>query len=129
MMTARESAPGVITLTIVARAYGQAGEHWRNTLSGPDNGGYGRIYIERSDAEARRRMHTAGLRSYYRGQVGANIDECPGAMFIWTAPKAPSTEAVDAIDNQALGRDMGRALRPFQPTSTGDMWEVRFLFL
>lgn len=128
MIKATESK-GVITLQIVTGVYGQAGQHWKSVLNGPNNGGYGKIYIDRKGASTRRRWHTADLHSYYQKVPAINIDECPGAMFIWTTAKMVDVEAVDAIDNQKLGRDMGLALRPFQQTNPKDLWEVRFKFM
>lgn len=46
-----------------------------------------------------------------RPGVVANLDECPGAIFGWSGKKEAHVEALDAIDNQALGRDIGAALR------------------
>lgn len=119
---------GVVDVTIVAAHYGDAGGHWKRTLEGPKHNGYGRMFIQRSDSARRRRWHTDDPRQWYVGEKGVNQDECPGAMFIWTTLKAVHVEAVDAIDNQRLGRDMGRALRPYQD-GNGDMWEIRFHFV
>ncbi len=123
-----EIQPGVLQMTIRTAAYGQAGIHWRRVLSGASHGGYGKIYIQRFGANQRRYMSCYELRDYYRGEKGANLDECPGAMFIWTAGKAAHVEALDAIDNQNLGRAMGLALRPYKQRDEKDLWEVRFRF-
>lgn len=104
-------SPGVVNVTIRASAYGQAGEHWRKVLTGPNHGGYGKIFIQRFGANLRRYLSCYELRDYYRGAQGANLDECPGAMFIWTSHKPADVEAIDAIDNQKLGRELGNALR------------------
>jgi hypothetical protein len=66
---------------------------------------------------------------HFQGEKGINQDECPGAMFIWTTLKDPSVEAVDALHNQALGRDLGRALQPYEQRSPLDLWEVTFRFM
>jgi len=129
MVMAREDRPGVVEVTIVAKSYGQAGEHWRRVLDGPRHGGYGQIYIQRFGANERRYWSCYSLRDYYRGSVGANLDECPGAMFIWTGEKEADVEAIDAIDNQALGRDMGMALRVYPQRDANDLWEVLFRFV
>ena len=116
---------GVIEITIVTSAYGQAGDHWRSVLE-RSSSRFGRIYIQRAGAAERRRWHTAGNYEWYRGEQGANQDECPGAMFIWTRDVAPHVEAVDAIDNQNLGRDMKNALRRYRDAQ---MWQVKFRFI
>ena len=129
MITTREIKPGVVEVTIRAASYGQAGTHWRMTLSGPNHGGFGKIYIQRFGANKRRYWSCYELRDYYRGNPGANLDECPGAMFIWTSNKQASVEAIDAIDNQSLGRDIGAALRKYPQATERDLWEVLFRFL
>ena len=50
-------------------------------------------------------------------------------MFIWTAVKEADVEAIDAIDNQKLGRNLGTALRPFAQNDEKDLWEVQFRFV
>lgn len=125
---AEEIRPGVIEILIHTQYYGQAGVHWERVLNGHDNNGYGHIYIQREGAEQRRYWHTRGPRSSYQGNKGIDQDECPGAMFIWTALKYPSVEAVDSIDNQKLGRDMGLALRQYRQGDSDDLWEVTFKF-
>jgi|SRR3954471_21507073 hypothetical protein len=125
---ATEIRPGVVQVTINATYYGDAGAHWKRTLAGPLNGGYGKIYIQRDQRKRRQYWHTTGPRVNYRGEPGINQDECPGAMFIWTAIKYPSVEAVDAIHNQNLGRDLGRVLQSFGQTAPSDLWEVIFFF-
>jgi hypothetical protein len=130
MISATESKPGVITLTIVTAAYGDAGEHWRRVLDKPSHGGYGRIYVERAGARARRRDACWELSGLHRGNPACNLDECPGAMFIWAnADVAAHVEPLDADANQRLGRAMGAALRPFKQVTPKDLWEVEFRFL
>ncbi len=128
MILTSENPPGVVTVTIRVSAYGQAGEHWRDVLSGPNHGGYGKIYIQRFGANLRRYLSCYELRDYYRGVTGANLDECPGAMFIWTTDKPADVEAIDAIDNQKLGRKLGNELRKYPQVDERDLWEVRFRF-
>ena len=128
MILTSENPPGVVTVTIRVSAYGQAGEHWRDVLSGPNHGGYGKIYIQRFGANLRRYLSCYELRDYYRGVTGANLDECPGAMFIWTTDKPADVEAIDAIDNQKLGRELGNELRKYPQADERDLWEVRFRF-
>lgn len=128
MITTTEIKPGVIQVLIRTAAYGQAGEHWKQTLGGPNHKGYGRIFIMRFGADKRRYQNCYPLSSYFRGQKGANLDECPGAMFIWTGQKDASVEAIDAIDNQHLGRELGRALKKYPQPTEEDLWEVKFKF-
>ena len=129
MITTREVRPGIVEVLIPIALYGQAGTHWHEVLSGPNHGGYGKIYIQRFGAKERRNSACYDLRGYYRGNPGANVDECPGAMFIWTGVKEAHVEAIDAIDNQTLGRDLGAALRKYPQASERDLWEVRFRFV
>jgi hypothetical protein len=124
-----EIRPGVLQIRIHAASYGQAGEHWKAVLDKPRQGGYGRIYIQRFGADGRRRDACWEQRGDYRGCAGANLDECPGAMFIWTEAKKADVEAIDAIDNQTLGRHLRLALKPFSQASAADLWEVEFRFL
>jgi hypothetical protein len=128
MIRVREVRPGVVEVTIATRDYGQAGEHWRRVLGGRNHGGYGQIYSQRFGANQRRYWSCYELRGVYRGNPGANLDECPGAMFVWTGDKEADVEALDAIDNQTLGRDMGHALRRFEQRDERDLWEVVFRF-
>ena len=129
MILTKEITPGKIEITIFTAVYGQAGKHWKGTLSGPQNGGYGKIYIQRFGAQKRRYCHIRDNYSYYKGEKGANQDECPGAMFIWSSSKEPSVEAIDAIDNQKLGRELGNALRKYKQKTEEDLWEVKFTFI
>lgn len=128
MITTKELRPGVVQVSIHAASYGQAGAHWRQVL-GRNHGGYGKIYIQRFGANRRRYMSCYELRGYYSGNAGANLDECPGAMFIWTSGKAADVEAIDAVDNQAFGRALGSALRKFPQRNERDLWQVVFRFV
>ena len=76
LISIRERA-GVITVIIPVREYGQAGEHWKQVLGRLNHGGYGRIFIQRFGANQRRYENCYGLRDYWRGNKGANLDECP----------------------------------------------------
>jgi hypothetical protein len=128
----RELSPGVITIRINARQYGDAGRHWQRALGGPNHGGFGRIYLQREGAHMRRRWHTAGPRADYSGPGegrALNPDEAPGASMIWEADLPPSVEMVDAVHNQALGRDIGNALRQFPQNDPNDLWEIVFEFI
>jgi len=130
MIQANEIRPGVVEVLIHVAPYGQAGAHWRRVLAGSSHNGYGRIFIQRFGANQRRYWHCYGPGDWYKGERGANMDECPGAMFIWPySLKDPSVEAVDAVDNQRLGRDMGQALRRFSQVDANDLWEVVFRFV
>ena len=129
-ITTRSVRPGVVEITIVAKHYGMAGAHWKRTLSGPRHGGFGRIFIQRWGVNRRRYDSCYDLRGVYRGNPGVNIDECPGAMFIWDGPRFhASIEPIDPIDNQKLGRELGHALRQFEQKTEADLWEVQFRFL
>ena len=129
MITTREIQPGVVEVTIRAAAYGQAGAHWRQVLGGANHNGYGRIYIQRHGTNQRRYLSCYELRDYYKGERGANLDECPGAMFIWSGGRVAHVEALDAIDNQKLGRELGAALRAYPQATPLDLWEVVFRFV
>jgi hypothetical protein len=126
MVTAREIVPGVVEVVIHYRAYGDAGQHWKKVL-GRANHGYGQIYIERFGADARRRDNIWPMKGLYKGQP-ADLDECPGAMFIWTGDEEASVEPVFYFNNRALGSDLGYALSPFEQRSRDMLWEVRFRF-
>lgn len=128
---ALEIRDGVVEVTILTSFYEEAGEHWRRVLSGPRHGGYRRIFIQRDGANRRRYLACYDLRGFYIAQP-VNIDECPGAMFIWETKKDASIQPVLAINNQQLGRDMGIELRQFhQKGEHGflDLWEVQFRFI
>lgn len=129
MITTIEIRPGVIEVVIQTNMYGDAGQHWKDTLSGPNHGGYGKIYIQRFGIEERRKDSLWELKPYYKGEgIHINLDEAPGAMFIYTANKAVSVEALDAVSNQKLGRELGNALRKFKQNSENELWEVIFRF-
>jgi hypothetical protein len=50
--------------------------------------------------------------------------------MIWDGPEDyPSVDALDAIDNQALGRDMGNAFRQFRQADPNELWELVFEFV
>ena len=130
MIITREIRPGCVEIVIAVSAYGQAGGHWQRVLSGPNHNGYGRIFIQRYGANQRSSWHCYGPGDWYKGTEGGNMDECPGAMFIWPfSLQEPDVEAVDAVDNQKLGRDLGRALRAYPQTDQNDLWEVVFQFV
>jgi hypothetical protein len=51
-------------------------------------------------------------------------------MFIWPfSLKDADVEAIDAIDNQKLGRALGSVLRPYAQDSPNELWEVSFKFV
>ena len=121
---------GVVTITIVTKAYGDAGQHWRDVLDKPNHGGYGKIYIQRDGAKQRRREACWSLNGLHAGNPAANLDECPGAMFIWSnAEKEADVEPLCADANQRFGRDMGAQLRKYAQQTPADLWEVKFKFL
>ena len=130
MITTREIRPGVVEVVIPATSYGQAGAHWRKVLDGPNHNGYGRLFIQRYGANQRRYWHCYAFGDWYKGEVGPNRDECPGAMFIWPYSLKPAdVDVVDAVDNQTLGRDLGAALRLYPQKDSNDLWEVVFRFV
>jgi len=130
VITAKEIRPGVVELSIVTAAYGDAGSHWKSVLDKPSHGGYGKVYIDRFDARARRRDSCWELSGLHAGNPGANLDECPGAMFIWSnSGKRADVEPLCADSNQRMGRDMGNALRKFPQKTRADLWEVVFRFV
>ncbi len=121
---------GVVTVTIITAVYGDAGRHWKDVLDKPNHGGYGKIYIQREGAEQRRREACWSLRGLHAGNPAANLDECPGAMFIWTnSGKEADVEPLCATANQKMGRELGQALQQFAQATPADLWEVKFRFL
>ena len=130
MINASELLPGVIQVTITTAGYGLTGLHWQRVLGTANHNGYGKVYIQRFGANRRRYEACYDLRGYYKGLPSVDIDECPGAMFIWSGPKFEAhTEPVDAFSNRALGSDLSRALSAYPQSSETDLWEVRFRFI
>jgi hypothetical protein len=84
-------APGVITVTIQRCAYPMVAEHWRQQLTGRNKRKWGKIYIDPDPGakRVRRSMALAPFEGLYKGEIGNNNDECPGAMFIWRPKKHP----------------------------------------
>jgi hypothetical protein len=134
-------APGVIQVTIQTSAYPMVGEHWRRQLSGANRKRWGKIFIDPDPkAKAQRRSIALGpFRGLYKGAVGNNNDECPGAMFIWETQRPSHVQPSDAKSNQDFGRDLYRALEHRVLKETGSLppkpikermawWEVRFEF-
>jgi len=73
-----------------------------------------------------------------RNASGTSPKACPQSRDgISTPPAAPiplvrrpgADYLADAIDNQTLGRDMGRALSKFPQETESDLWEVVFRFV
>lgn len=121
---------GVVTVTINTAFYGDAGKHWRDILDKPNHGGYGRIFIQRDGADQRRKDACWELKGLHAGNPAANLDECPGAMFIWSnSYKAADVEPLCATANQSLGRDIGLELRQYPQKTPADLWEVKFKFI
>ncbi len=133
--------PGLIVATVSVSAYPTVGEHWRQQLTGRNLKKWGRIFIDPAPGAAgqRRSIALAPFGSLYKGQVGANIDECPGAMFIWETQEPAHAFPTDARSNQDFGRDLYFALRHRVLSETGPCrrselkarlawWEVRFAF-
>jgi hypothetical protein len=116
-------------------------EHWRQQLSGKNKSKWGKIYIDPDPAakQQRRSIALAPFAGLYKGVPANNNDECPGAMFIWETQETSHVLPVDAIANQAFGRDLYRALEREVLRATSDQppkpirermawWEVRFSF-
>ena len=136
-------SPGVLAVNIRTAAYPGAADHWKAQLTGENAKKWGRIFIDPSAREGKQRrrdaLHPWG--DTYKGEAGANLDECPGAMFVWETQAIAHVEPVDARSNQDLGRDMYHALRrgirdAIDPSKASRMprrgemgwWEVRFRF-
>jgi hypothetical protein len=133
--------PGVIKVTIQTSAYPMVGDHWRQQLTGANAKKWGRIYIDPDPTakQQRRSIALGPFKGLYRGEVGNNNDECPGAMFIWETRDTAHVQPCDAKSNQDFGRDLYRALenRVLKETVSGPpkpiqermaWWEVRFEF-
>jgi hypothetical protein len=134
--------PGVIRVTVLLPGYPMVAEHWRQQLTGTNGAKWGKIYIDPAPGakEERRSIALAPFGSVYRGEKGNNLDECPGAMFIWETQEPAHVEPCDAISNQEFGRDLYYALRHRILHDTGPCpvsqvkkrmawWEVRFSFI
>jgi hypothetical protein len=90
-------------------------------------------------AKERRSMALPPFGSLYKGEKGNNLDECPGAMFIWDTQKTAHVQPCDALANQEFGRDLYFALAHRVLHETGPCprsqlkrrlawWEVQFVF-
>ena len=139
---AENVAPGVIKVTIEVAAYPMVAEHWRQQLTGQNKRKWGRIYIDPDPTakKDRRSIALAPFKGLYKGEVGNNNDECPGAMFIWETQETSHVQPLDAFSNQSFGRDLYRALErevmrataPWQSTPIHKRmawWEVQFAFV
>lgn len=106
------SAPGVISVTVQMSAYPMVAEHWKQQLTGRNKAKWGKIYIDPDPASKRERrsIALAPFTGLYKGQIGNNNDECPGAMFIWETQEVSHVQPCDAVSNQEFGRDLYRAL-------------------
>jgi hypothetical protein len=125
-----DNQTGVAEVTVRCSAYPQVAKHWQTQLTGARARQWGRIWIDPSSKEAKERrkdaLWQAGESS--RGLPGFNLDECPGAMFIWQTQKIAHTELCCATQNQAFGRELYWALRAALGKQMG-WWEVRFVFV
>jgi hypothetical protein len=141
-ISTKKIAPGIIEVTVLTAGYPMVGEHWKQQLTGRNAAKWGRIYIDPAPgaAEERRSMALAPFGSLYKGEKGNNIDECPGAMFIWETQEPAHPQPCDAVSNQAFGRDLYSALSHRVMHETGPCprsavrqrmawWEVRFVFV
>ena len=126
----RRILPGVVEVTINVRAYPTVGSHWRQQLTGNNAKKWGWIAIDPDKREKWRRRREAldPFGRAYAGEVGANLDECPGAMFMWQTNEPAHVRPCDARANQDLGRDLYFALRAAIPEPMGE-WQVRFRFV
>ncbi len=151
-VTAYVIAPGVIKCRILWRHYPMVGLHWRDQLTGANRRKWGRIYIDCDKAEQhlRRREAVSPLRKRPRAKMSdqekleadvENIDECPGAMFIWETQEDADIMPLCAYSNQKFGRELYNALRAAvgvamekelggKPPKRShlDWWEVKFEF-
>lgn len=135
------SAPGVITVTVQTCAYPMVADHWKQQLTGRNKAKWGKIYIDPDPASKRERrsIALAPFAGLYKGEVGNNNDECPGAMFIWESQEISHVQPCDAVSNQEFGRDLYRALEsvvlratPNDPRSIKQRmawWQVEFRFV
>ena len=123
-------AAGVVEATISTRAYPMVGDHWKSQLSGMNAKKWGWIAIDpdRVAKRDRRREALGPWGNLYAGEVGNNLDECPGAMFMWQTNEPAHVQPCDARSNQEFGRDLYFALRAAIPGPMG-WWQVRFAFL
>lgn len=126
----KQVEPGVVEATIDLAGYPMVGHHWREQLTGTNAAKWGRIFVDPSPTEknARRKDALGPFGTLYKGEKGNNLDECPGAMFVWETNRTAHVQPVDARANQDLGRDLYFALKRAIP---GPMawWEVRFRFV
>lgn len=112
-VTASKPTNGKLTLTINVRTYGVTGLHWKEQLSGSNRDKWGKIYIS-GDAELtkmNRSIATGHAKGLFKGYP-VDIDECPGAMFMWDGPEQQAHDvATDRSSNRALGSAIRHALR------------------
>lgn len=121
---------GVVQVEIGVQGYPMVGLHWKEQLTGANLRKWGRIYIDDdpSAKRARRRLALYPFGRLYAGEVGNNLDECPGAMFVWeNQDQVAHVMPCDARANQDLGRDLYNALRAAIVGPMG-WYEVRFSF-
>ena len=120
-VTATIITPGIVEVNISAAAYPMVGLHWKRQLTGRSAAKWGRIFIDPSPTErnSRRREALRPFGNLYRGEVGNNLDECPGAMFVWETHQESHVQPCDARSNQDLGRDLYHALRRAIPGPMG----------
>jgi hypothetical protein len=138
----RADCTGVIRVAILSTGYPMTADHWKQQLTGKNAAKWGKIYIDPAPGatEERRSIALAPFGSLYRGEKGNNLDECPGAMFIWETQEIAHIQPRDAVSNQEFGRDLYFALRCRVLHETGPCprsevkkrmarWEVRFVFV
>ena len=120
--------PGVAQISVRHQACPQVARHWEEQLTGAKAKHWGRIWIDpdKAAADERRKLALGQVGPIGRGMPQANRDECPGAMFIWETQEVADVELLCAVQNQAFGRDLYRALK--STLGKLDWWEVRFAF-
>lgn len=111
---------GIILCSITWQKYGDAGQHWKDQLTGKNLLKWGKIYIDANEKEQglNRREALAPFRDSRRDLTAreklearaTNRDECPGAMFVWETRQTADVEPLCAVSNQELGRHMYAAL-------------------
>ena len=127
----KEIGPGKLGVYINWPVYGTTGHHWFSVLGNPAScARYGRLFIDRANADERRKEALAGTWVEGSGDP-TDRDECPGAMFLPENHLPSDVRACDAETNQMLGRDLKNALPKYKdvtPTGAWAAWEVRFFF-
>jgi hypothetical protein len=129
-VTATPPDQGRLTLIINVQSFGLTGQHWKDQLTGRNRSKWGKIYIHADKALTieNRRIATQDWRGAFRAQP-VDIDECPGAMFIWERQEVEADAMpVDRWSNRALGSAIRHALDAII-TGSKAWYEVDFRFI